>query len=275
MDTRTIAIRFADLWALDPHRMVDEIYAGDIEMENMCNTSLTINGSAQLHEIEDMLIERIPEHRHELVRVVADGAEACLETMVVAPVTHEFTPVCLWWWLDDDGKVAAESGWFDWNARRTDSTAAHGTMPPLRSGTTRSADWYAHAAQQYADAWTRDPTGAALDRFAPGCVAGVVGRDETHGHDALRRARRAEFEAGPGEGREMRVDRVVGEGDVLAMMVTICDPVASTRGFVVLAFDGDELIESERRYYDWSKAQPVGAANRFGIGQPGWTLRGR
>jgi hypothetical protein len=49
VDVRAVAIRFADLWAVDPHQMVEEIYADDIEMENMANPAKVILGSAQLH----------------------------------------------------------------------------------------------------------------------------------------------------------------------------------------------------------------------------------
>ena len=54
-------------------------------MENMANPARCITSGAELHVIEDRLAALIPEHRHELIRVVVDGRTACLETTVVAP----------------------------------------------------------------------------------------------------------------------------------------------------------------------------------------------
>jgi hypothetical protein len=73
-DILALAIRFADLWAVDHHQMVDEIYAPGIHMESMARLSKPpVEGAAQLHALEDALAAMIPQHRHELVRVTGDG----------------------------------------------------------------------------------------------------------------------------------------------------------------------------------------------------------
>ena len=276
-DVRATAIRFADLWAIDPHQMVDEIYADDIEMENMANPTRVIRGGVQLHAVEDELTSRIPEHRHELVRVIVDGDVACLETMVVAPLTHEYAPACVWWWLDDAGKVAAEVGWFDWAERSSDSTRAHGTVPPWPPSTAeRRSTWYSAMAERYASGWSTDPAGSALEQFSVSCTFGRVGRDIATGIEALRAARLRELDAGPGPARSMEVHRAIGERGVLAMLVTMSNANAVTRGTVVLTFGDDDLVVSERTYADWRRSLPVDQLpDRAMVGSPHWTLRGR
>ena len=106
-DVHALAIRFADLWAVDHHQMVDEIYAPTIHMESMARlASAPVEGSEQLHALEDRLAALIPQHRHELVRVIAGQRTTCLETMVVGPTTGEYAPACVWWWIGEHGQVA-------------------------------------------------------------------------------------------------------------------------------------------------------------------------
>ena len=272
VDVRAVAIRFADLWAVDPHQMLEEIYADDIEMENMAHPARVIRGAAELHAVEDRLAALIPEHRHELIRVITHGSVACLETTIVSPTTHEYAPACVWWWLDDSGKVAAETGWFDWNDRSTDTARSHGTVPPNRHmGALRDQSWYGQMAAEYARLSSTDPDDADMRMFAPGCTFGHVGRDEFSGLDALAESRRAEL---PREGRRMEVQFVIGEGSALALLFTIGDATHVARGTVVLTFDSDDLIVSERTYCDWDKAVPrEPAPTRPAVGSPGWTLR--
>ena len=276
-DVRALAIRFADLWAVDPHQMVAEIYADDIAMESMANPARLILGSAQLHAVEDDLASRIPEHRHELIRVIVGDDVACLETTIVAPLTHEYGPACVWWWLDDSGKVAAEVGWFDWADRTTDSARAHGTVPPHRPerAAPRDESRYARVADEYARGWEHDPLGVGLKMFAVDCTFGHVGRGALAGIPALLNSRRELLEDLPVPGRSMEVQRVVGEGSSLAMLITIGDATRFTRGTIVLTLDDDDRIISERTYCDWDKAlSREGQGPRHPVGSREWTLRG-
>ena len=277
VDVRAVAIRFADLWAVDPHQMVDEIYSHDIEMENMANPSRLVLGARQLHDVEDRLAAMIPEHRHELIRVLVGDGVACLETTIVAPTSHEYAPACLWWWLDDDGKVAAESGWFDWDDRSTASMRSHGTVAPSLAATQRATSRGTPAwPTSYAQRWSSDPAGVALEMFAPECTFGNVGRPESVGHDALRRARRRSLDELPLPNREMKLQRVLGEGSALAMLITIGNTSHVARGTVVLTFDESDLIVSERTYCDWSRAVPCPEPGSWTpVGSPDWRLRDR
>ncbi len=273
VDVRAVAIRFADLWAVDPHQMVDEIYADDIVMENMANPARVVLGSTQLHAVEHELAARIPEHRHELIRVIADDGVACLETTVVAPVTHEYAPACVWWWLDETGKVAAEVGWFDWADRSTASMRSHGTVPPnLGVGAPRVDSWYAQMADEYVRRWSHGPLGSALEMFATHCTFGRVGGIESRGIEELARTRQLLLDEFPAPGPLMQLHRLVGEGSALAMLVTIGDATRVTRGTVVLTFDSDDLVVSERTYCDWSKATPrAEPGQRTMVGSADWT----
>jgi hypothetical protein len=200
---------------------------------------------------------------------------ACLETTIVAPVTHEYAPACVWWWLDERGKVAAEVGWFDWSDRSTDPMRSHGTVPPSCGDRHRDPSWYQRVAEEYSTRWSHDPAGSALEMFASGCTFGRVGRVESSGLDELARTRQAFLDQLPLPGRSMQVQRVVGEGSALAMLVTVGDTCNSTRGTVVLTFDSSDLIVSERTYCDWGKAMPqLAPAARQAVGSAEWTLRG-
>ena len=99
-DILKLAVRFADLWAVDPHQMADEIYAPSIHMESMAGPTV-IDGIGMLHELEDRLAALIPGHRHELVRVLVAPPAAFLETTVVGPATGEYAQASLWWLVGD------------------------------------------------------------------------------------------------------------------------------------------------------------------------------
>ena len=277
VDVRAVAIRFADLWAVDPHQMVDEIYADDIEMENMASPAKVVLGSEQLHAVEDRLAAMVPEHRHELIRVIVDRDMACLETTIVSPTTHEYAPACVWWWLDNSGKVAAEATWFNWEDRSTDSLRSHGTVPAGRRAHAARRDpaWHVTMAEGYVRGWSNDPAGSALEMFAPDCTFGHVGSAESTGLEALRQTRQHAIDGLPAP-RRMQLQRVIGDGSAVAMLITIDDATHVTRGSVVVTFDSNDLIVSERSYYDWSKALPrAEPGSRRNVGSPGWTLRGR
>ena len=265
-DVRATAIRFADLWAVDPHQMVDEIYAEGIVMENMANPARVIRGSVELHAVEDVLASRIPEHRHELVRVIAASTEAgtvaCLETIVVGPVTGEYAPACVWWWLDETGKVAEEVGWFEWADRTTDSNVTHGTVPPNSAACgDHDSQWYRGFAERFAHTWEVDRLGAYLALFAQDCTFGHVGRQEHRGLGALAEAEHFMPDASRGRHCSMAVHAVIGEASVIAMLVTISDETHETRGTIVLTLDDHDLIVSRRSYLDWAKAVPRSPRN--------------
>ena len=254
-DIHVLAIRFADLWAVDPHQMVREIYAPDIQMESMARLARDpIEGSEQLHALETGFLEMIPDHRHELVRVTAHEDVACLETTIVAPRTNEYAPACVWWWMGERSQVAAEVGWFDWEARSPDAARAHGLVPPMDRRPRGDHEWYQAFVASLAEGWTHDPF-AVLDRsFSPDCVFEHVGVSRCEGLEA---ARRAEEELGrtlPIAERWIDVHEMVADGAVIAVLFTCGTTELVSRGTAVLSLGDDDRIVSARLYWDWSTA---------------------
>lgn len=251
-DVRAVAIRFADLWAVDHHQMVDEIYAPGIRMEGMVLPGRGINGLDELHALEDELAERVPQHRHELVRVLVAGSSAFLETTVVSQATREYAQAAVWWDLDETDRVVNEIGWFDWNHRDSDSRRSHGTVPPDDRRTRGPAAWYAALVQGLAEHWLADPKGTIERWCTTDCTADLIGRVAITGSAALTTASSDMVAALPQ--LQIEVLRVLAEGGVIAALVQLRSGQRSTRGTIVLTLDGDDQIVGIRLYVDWSKA---------------------
>ena len=228
------AIRFADLWAVDHHQMVDEVYSPTIHMESMCRLDhQPVQSGADLHVLEDRLYALIPQHRHELVRVIAGQRHACLETTVISPTTGEYAPACVWWWLDGTGQVAEEVGFFDWERRSTDPKRSHGYVPPYETGTCD--------ARSFVDALRAGSLDAMV---GSGCVTEDVGTGDM---DVM---------FGPVE-----VQEVVVDGPVVAALVVGRVPGAVWRGTVIMTAGSDGRPVSLRRYGDASSAVAVDAVH--------------
>ncbi len=255
-DVRALAIRFADLWAVDPHQMVDEIYAPGIDMQSTAHPDRVTSGATELHALETRLAAMIPQHRHELVRVVVAGDAACIESIVVSPTTAEYAPACVWWWLDGNGRVEREIGWFDWSVRSTDSAVAHGTVPADDGRRRGDQAWYRAYADRQAELWSSDPIAMVDQLYAEGCTVGRVGVREIVGLDPLRAAERSLLELLPVPQRWLHVHETLGEGSVLAILFTIGDDTHEARGTIVLTLDADDRIASDRVYWDWNTARP-------------------
>jgi len=227
------AIRFADLWATDHHQMVDEVYAADIHMESMCKLDhAPVESNADLHDLEKRLAELVPQHRHELVRVIAGSQHACLETTVLSSLTGEYAPACVWWWMADNGQVGEEVGFFDWERRSADSHRSHGYVPPY------DAALCSHA-EALVDALRRGELGS---RLAPDCVVEDVGIGP------------CELGLGPVE-----VQEVVVAGSVVAVLFVVRDDRSLWRGTVVLTARADGQVISVRCYGDPSTARTFDA----------------
>ncbi len=254
--------------------MVDEIYSPHIRMERMSDPNRLIDGSEALHSVEDDLAARIPDHRHELIRVIADGPVACLETMIVAPVSTEYAPACVWWWFDADGMVAAEVGWFDWSIRSHDSRAAHGTVPSPAPPQQRPPGWAREVADRYAAMWTGPPGPDTFERYSDECTFGCVGAEpERRGRSELARDHAESHSMIPLPGRHIDIHQVAAEASTVALLVVIGDGARATRGTIILTMDDSDLIVSERRYLDWKLAvDQETLTGRLAVGSPGWTL---
>jgi hypothetical protein len=229
------AIRFADLWALDHHQMVDEVYSPKIHMESMWRLDgATIEGGADLHDLENRLAALIPQHRHELVRVIAGRNHACLETTVVSPLSGEYAPACVWWWMGSNGQVDDEVGFFDWERRTADSHKCHGFVPPYDEGATG-------AHEELVDALR---SGDLAAHVAPGCIVEAVGIGP------------CDLAFGPVE-----VQEVVVDGPVVAALIVGRNQHAVWRATVVMSTDADHRLISVRCYGDVSRAVAADSVN--------------
>jgi predicted SnoaL-like aldol condensation-catalyzing enzyme len=254
-DILALAIRFAHLWAVDPHQMVDEIYAPSIHMESMARPTV-IDGSDMLHQVEDRLAAMIPEHRHELVRVLIDPPSAFLETTVVGPTTGEYAQAALWWRLDEPaegravGQVGDEIGWFDWSGRRADYSASLGAVPPDDRRWRGGPDWYERLVREAAAAFADSPSAAAGRYLAADSIATHVGHIEIRGRrpvmDVLERFSTAYPE------RRIEISRVIGDGAVVAVLFNLDIATSRTRGTLVATLDAAEAALSVRLYLDWA-----------------------
>ncbi|WP_322761954.1 nuclear transport factor 2 family protein [Frankia sp. Cr2] len=259
----SLAIRFADLWAVDPHQMADEIYAPSIHMESMARTTV-VDGIDMLHRLEERLATMVPEHRHELVRVLVDQPEAFLETTVVSPTTGEYAQAALWWRVGEPAagqavrQVVDEVGWFDWAHRRADSTASRGTVPPDDRRWRGGTDWYHRLVSEAAAAFSADPAAAASRYLSADPVATHVGHTEISGRgpvlDAVER-----FSAVLSRCR-IEVSRVIGDGAVVAVLFTLGNATTQTRGTLVATLDADGAAHSVRLYLDWDCVAADGQA---------------
>jgi limonene-1,2-epoxide hydrolase len=259
-DIRALAIRFADLWAVDHHQMVDETYADTIHMESMAKPMSAIEGADALHRLEDALAAKIPEHRHELVRVLVDAPRAFLETTVYGPTTGEYAQAAVWWRVDGNGpdglgRVVDEVGWFDWDHRTTDSRRSRGTIPPDDRRVRGTAHWYQAFIDRLVAAWQADPVAAVEVWLAPTVTLTRVGVSELSGRDAVK-ALIAKVAVNPSHWH-IAISKVIGEGAVVAALFTLNDGSRQTRGTFVLTLGRDDAITSVRLYFDWGRALPM------------------
>ena len=251
-----LAIRFADLWAVDPHQMADEIYAPSIHMESMAGPTV-IDGIGMLPELEDRLAALIPGHRHELVRVLVDPPAAFLETTVVSPATGEYAQAALWWMVGDPAgpgalsQVVDEIGWFQWAHRDTDSVASRGTVPPGDRRCRGGAHWYERLVSEAAAAFGADAAAAASRYLSADVVATHVGRAETHGLDAVLGVAHRFSAASPRW--RIEVSRVIGDDAGVAVLFNLGNGRTRTRGTLVATLDAADAVESVRLYLDWDR----------------------
>lgn len=229
------AIRFADLWAHDHHQMVDEIYTPHIHMESMWRLDhVPVLSGSDLHDLENRLATLIPQHRHELVRVIAGTTHACLETTVVSPTTGEYAPACVWWWMGSNGQVDDEVGFFDWDRRTTESHRCHGFVPPITEGSSGCADELLDALRH----------GKLANHAGPGTIVEAVGTGP------------CELALGP-----IEVQDVVSDGRVVAALIVGRDDTSVWRGTVVMTTDADDDLISVRCYGDPSTAVAIDAVH--------------
>lgn len=268
-DAQRVAVRWAELWAQDYRRMVEEIYAPHIVLEHAGHGVL--HGRDQLLATEGRLLEMIPDHANELLRVI-DGDEAVVIESVITGTTpgdpgRQACPACVWWWFDDDGRVRYERAYWEWAKRRPVDEAVAGTLrdPGARD---RSADWGRRQAHRMAQLWTTDPVEMVDELYAEDCVAERLGEGPEavlRGAEALREAERALLDLLPRPHRQLQVRQVSAADGLVAVAVEIegrwkgTGPRRRGPGALVLTFNADGRVVSDRIYWHWDRAREVDA----------------
>lgn len=268
---QSLADRWTDLWASDPGAMVRGVYAPDTVVELAGHgPAATVRGHDELLAAEAVLLERIPDHRNRVLRILVsgDGRQAVLESVVTGTSAGDdgaqAAPCCVWWWLDGDGRVAREVAYWEWPERRADEGAAAGTLV-AGDGRQRAPERYRWIADRMAALWSTDPVRMVDEMYATTCVVENLrsGRAGTiWGADALRAAEATLLEVLPLPDRRLRVVDLLGDGDRLALAVTIegrqrgTGPLRRSHGTVVLTLDGeDDRIVSDRIHWSWRRAR--------------------
>ena len=133
-----------------------------------------------------------------------------------------------------------------------DDLPRHRAAEP-RAGAPNDAGWYQRAAEEYTGCGppirrARHSSGSLRVHVRAGGHAGGTASTRSPARGA------GQLEQVPLPDRSMSLHQVLGEGAALAMLIEIGDGRRVTRGTVVLTFDADDLILSERSYWDWCRS---------------------
>jgi ketosteroid isomerase-like protein len=268
VDLSELAQRWALLWAEDHARMVEEIYAPDVVVEQP-DHGHRVSGRAALHAVEGQLRAAIPDHRNLIVRVLGGDTAAVVESVITGTgkgdTGPQACPACVWWRLDEHGQVVHEVAYWEWTKRRPDDGTAAGTLR-TGDGRERPFDWYRSYADRLAELWSTDPVRMVDECYAQDCVMERLGEGSdgvVHGAAELRTREQELLDLLPRPDRRMRVSDVTAERDVLAIAFTIegrwrgQGPLRRGPGTLLLTLDEDDRVLSDRIYWHWSRARPV------------------
>ena len=259
-----LAQRWAELWNTDPHRMVEEVYAAEVTLASAGSPNSRIRGRAALHEVEDGLLEMIPDHRMEILRAIQQGDVVVVELLIAGTPAGErvrcASPACVWWELDEDGLVLDEVAYFEWERRHPDIGTNAGEIR-RGSGAPCNAAFAEEFATRLAGSWSTDPLGTTKDLYAEDCVIESLYTEPGSaliGQKALEARERHLLDVLPLPHRKMTVRRAIAEGRILALQSTIegrvdgMEPLLAWEGSLLLTLDASDRILSSRSYLDWS-----------------------
>jgi hypothetical protein len=260
----TLAQRWAELWNTDPHRMVEEVYAAQVTLASAGSPDSPIRGRAALHEVEDGLLELIPDHRMEILRVIQQGHVVVVELLIAGTPAGErvrcASPACVWWELDEDGLVLDEFAYFEWERRHPEVGTNAGEIR-TGSGVPCSAAFAEEFAARLAGSWSTDPLGMTKDLYVEDCLVESLYTEPGSaliGQEALEARERHLVDVLPAPYRKMTVRRAIGEGRVLGLQSTLegrvdgAEPLTAWEGSLLLTLDASDRILSSRSYLDWS-----------------------
>lgn len=261
--------RWALLWRENPARMVDQVYSPDVVVQHAGRGQRgRVVGRQALHEAERELEEMIPDHRNEIIRVIAgSGQTAVIESLIIGTGRGDdglqSCPACVWWRLDDRGRVAEEIAFYEWGKRRPHTDQARGTIVG-GDARDRPADWYTAMSERLALLWSTDPAAMVNQLYSEDTVVERLGEGPEavlRGRESLLLAELDLLELLPTPQRQMKVVEIKSDRDLLAVRFTIGGswggrgPARVGPGSVVLTFDQADEIVSDRIYWHWSRAR--------------------
>lgn len=265
-----VARRWAELWGADFGAMVHEIYSPDVAVEHAGHGPRSrVRGRDELMTAERSLLEMIPDHRNEVVRVLDGGdGRAVVESLITGTGAGDdrlqACPALVWWWFDERGKVTREVAYWEWRKRRPLDAAARGTVVGHDRAPALTLARGRRLATRLAALWTADPVAMAETMYAADAVVERLGEGEDavlEGRETLVTAEAELLELLPVGSRRMDVHDVLVDGRAVAIAFTIggswrgTAPYRSGPGSLVLTLNDHDLIVSDRIYWHWDLAR--------------------
>lgn len=211
----------------------------------------------------------LPDARMRLVRTVNAGETVAVEAILAAtPRTHGprlAVPMAAWLDFDADGLLVRETRYLEWQYARPEASGIEGTVRD-GAGPSRGQDWYRACAHRLAALWSESGVRMADECYADDTVVESLWAGPgaaIRGIEPLRAAEARLLEILPAGHREMRVDRAIGEGRVIAMEWTISGrirgegPLVGREGTLFLTLDDADRVISDRIYWDFAQARPL------------------
>jgi SnoaL-like domain len=247
---------WSEVWSSEESGTVARIYARDVVWwdvargrgtESVGHDALTAARNTRLVHAHDTAVE--------VERLVSGDGWTAVEFLVFASERGRRVgaPGCAWWQLDDDGRIAREHVYFEWDRRRpVDGSIAGHTV--RAADVAREPRWYRQFVQNVAETWDADPP-AVVDRFyAPDVVFDTMGAGPEYvirGADALRYA--ARYLAEQLVDRKSKIGEVAGSGPLVAFthFTEACahdGPRRTTPVARVLTIDAADRIVGDHTY---------------------------
>jgi hypothetical protein len=212
-------------------------------------------GHEGLARARDEVRAAAPRVRVFVERIVAGEPWIAVEVVAVAPEAggRVGVPGCVWWRLDDDGRIIREHWYWEWARRRPvdDDLAGHAVAG---GSVAREAPWYRTFVAELLGTWDGDPPTMVDAFYASNVVFDTMGGGRElaiRGADALRVAERRL--AQQLVERSSKVGEVVGVGPVVAFTHftdarTDDGDRRTTPVARVLTLDDDERIVGDHTY---------------------------
>jgi hypothetical protein len=251
-----LAEAWAEFWSGGDASAVGRMYARNVTWWDVARgRGKEAVGHDGLVAMRDAQHTAAREQRVFVVRVIPGDTWVATEFVVVATEAgaRVGVPACAWWRVDDDGRIAREQWFWEWDRRRAaDETLAGHT--PRGDGDDRGPRWYRDFASRVMETWDEDPAAMVDAFYSPSVLFDTMGAGADgvfRGAPALRAAE-VQVAATLLE-RHSKVAEVAGSGPLVAFTHftearTTNGPRRITPAARVLTLDADDLIVGDHTY---------------------------